>query len=437
MSLIEKLFKVKERGSSTKTEFLGAISAYLAVCYLFIVVPGMLADAGMPIGDATVATIWAAILGTLMIAFIANYPVVVAPGLGISAYFAYYVCGAMGLTWQAACAAVVISGFVFFILTVTRIRQAIIKAIPLDLKLAIVAGIGAFITIIGLNTAAIVGASPCTLIGLGNMRQPQAYLPFLGVVLAGWMMAKGIRLALLITILIVAALGIVTGVTPTDGIHNLLSTDFKLLPTETIFQVDFNKMLTVGIVGVLFSITMVDLFDNMSTLIGLSFRAGFMDKSGNIPGLDRALISDSIATMGAGFIGTPTSTAILESAVGIEAGARTGLCALFLAGFFALTLFVAPLLTLVPAFATACVLIIVGYMMLQGTASRINFSDVTTGLPCFLTIFMMPFTFNIATGLAFGVISFVLLKLLAGKKEEITLTMAVLAVVFVGILISH
>ena len=408
MSLIEKLFKVKERGSSTKTEFLGAVSAYLAVCYLFIVVPGMLADAGMPIGDATVATIWAAVLGTLMIAFIANYPVVVAPGLGISAYFAYYVCGAMGLSWQAACAAVVISGFVFFILTVTRVRQAIIKAIPLDLKLAIVAGIGAFITIIGLKNAGIVVATPSTMIGLGNMMQPQAYLTILGVVLAGWMMAKGIRLAMLITILIVAALGIVTGVTPTDGIHNLFSGSFKLLPTETIFQVDFKQMLTVGIVGVLFSITMVDLFDNMSTLIGLSYRAGFMDKQGNIPGLDRALISDSIATMGAGLIGTPTSTAILESAV-----------------------------TLVPAFATACVLIIVGYMMLQGTASRINFSDITTGLPCFLTIFMMPFTFNIATGLAFGVISFVLLKFLAGKKEEITLTMAVLAVVFVGILISH
>ena len=428
MSLTEKLFKVKERGSSTKTEFLGAVSAYLAVCYLFIVVPGMLADAGMPIGDATVATIWAAVLGTLMIAFIANYPVVVAPGLGISAYFAYYVCGAMGLSWQAACAAVVISGFVFFILTVTRVRQAIIKAIPLDLKLAIVAGIGAFITIIGLKNAGIVVATPSTMIGLGNMMQPQAYLTILGVVLAGWMMAKG---------MIVAALGIVTGVTPTDGIHNLFSGSFKIFPTETIFQVDFKQMLTVGIVGVLFSITMVDLFDNMSTLIGLSYRAGFMDKQGNIPGLDRALISDSIATMGAGLIGTPTSTAILESAVGIEAGARTGLCALFLAGFFALTLFVAPLLTLVPAFATACVLIIVGYMMLQGTASRINFSDITTGLPCFLTIFMMPFTFNIATGLAFGVISFVLLKLLAGKKEEITLTMAVLAVVFVGILISH
>lgn len=170
MSLTEKLFKVKERGSSTKTEFLGAVSAYLAVCYLFIVVPGMLADAGMPIGDATVATIWAAVLGTLMIAFIANYPVVVAPGLGISAYFAYYVCGAMGLSWQAACAAVVISGFVFFILTVTRVRQAIIKAIPLDLKLAIVAGIGAFITIIGLKNAGIVVATPSTMIGLGLIK---------------------------------------------------------------------------------------------------------------------------------------------------------------------------------------------------------------------------------------------------------------------------
>lgn len=430
MSLTEKLFKVKERGSSTKTEFLGAVSAYLAVCYLFIVVPGMLADAGMPIGDATVATIWAAVLGTLMIAFIANYPVVVAPGLGISAYFAYYVCGAMGLSWQAACAAVVISGFVFFILTVTRVRQAIIKAIPLDLKLAIVAGIGAFITIIGLKNAGIVVATPSTMIGLGNMMQPQAYLTILGVVLAGWMMAKGIRLAMLITILIVAALGIVTGVTPTDGIHNLFSGSFKIFPTETIFQVDFKQMLTVGIVGVLFSITMVDLIWTICRPCSAcpTAPASWISK-GNIPGLEPSPDFRLHRHHGAGLIGTPTSTAILESAVGIEAGARTGLCALFLAGFFALTLFVAPLLTLVPAFATACVLIIVGYMMLQGTASRINFSDITTGLPCFLTIFMMPFTFNIATGLAFGVISFVLLKLLAGKKEEITLTMAVLAVV--------
>ncbi len=167
----------------------------------------------------------------------------------------------------------------------------------------------------------------------------------------------------------------------------------------------------------------------MSTLIGLSFRAGFMGKGGEIPGLDKALISDSVATMGAGLIGTPTSTAILESAVGIEAGARTGLCALFLAGFFVLTLFITPVLTLVPAFATACVLILVGYMMMQGTVTKINFHDISTGVPCFFTIFMMPFTFNIATGLGFGVISFVLLKLLCGKAKEISLTMAILAVV--------
>lgn len=437
MSLIEKLFKVKERGSSTKTEFLGAISAYLAVCYLFIVVPGIAADAR----DADRRRHGRYHLGgnSRYIDDCVHCQLSGSCGAGPRNFRVLRI---LRLRSHGPDLASCLRRSCDFRLRVLhfdghRIRQAIIKAIPLDLKLAIVAGIGAFITIIGLKNAGIVVATPSTMIGLGNMMQPQAYLTILGVVLAGWMMAKGIRLALLITILIVAALGIVTGVTPTDGIHNLLSTDFKLLPTETIFQVDFNKMLTVGIVGVLFSITMVDLFDNMSTLIGLSFRAGFMDKSGNIPGLDRALISDSIATMGAGFIGTPTSTAILESAVGIEAGARTGLCALFLAGFFALTLFVAPLLTLVPAFATACVLIIVGYMMLQGTASRINFSDVTTGLPCFLTIFMMPFTFNIATGLAFGVISFVLLKLLAGKKEEITLTMAVLAVVFVGILISH
>ena len=437
MNFADRFFKVTERGSSIKTEFLGAVSAYLAVCYLFIVVPGMLADAGMPIADATVATIWAGIIGTVLIAFVANYPIAVAPGLGISAYFAYYVCGSMGLSWQAACAAVVISGLVFFLLTVTRIRQSIIKAIPLDLKLAIVAGIGAFITIIGLKNAGIIISNPSTIIGLGNMLAPQAYLTVLGVIIAAILMTRGVRLALLIAIFIVSILGIVLGVTPTDGVSKLLTDNFKWLPTETFFQVDFKTMFTVGIVGVLFSITMVDLFDNMSTLIGLSFRAGFMDKKGNIPDLDKALISDSVATMCAGFIGTPTSTAILESAVGIEAGARTGLSAIFLALFFAATLFITPLLTLVPPFATACVLVIVGYMMIQGTVSKIHFDDVSTGIPCFLTIFMMPFTFNIATGLAFGVISFVLLKLLCGKRNEVTLTMAILAVVFLGILVSH
>ncbi len=433
---LEQLFKLKERGTTVRTEFLGAISAYLAVCYLFIVVPGMLHDAGIPIADATVATIWASIIGTLLIAFIANFPIVVAPGLGISAYFAYYVCGPMGLNWQAACAAVIVSGFVFFLLTVTKIRQTIIAAIPIDMKLAIVAGIGAFITIIGLKNSGIIIANPSTMIGLGNMLAPQAYLTVLGVILAAWLLSKKIRIAMLITILVVAVLGIVTGATSTEGLSSFGS-NFKILPTETIFQMDFKTMATVGILGVLFSITMVDLFDNMSTLIGLSFRAGFMQKNGRIPGLDRALVSDSIATMCAGAIGTPTSTAILESAVGIEAGARTGLCAIFLAIFFFLTLFITPLLTLIPAFATACVLILIGYIMLEGTVSRINFSDISTGLPCFLTIFMMPFTFNIATGLAFGVISFVVLKFLTGKRKEVTLTMAILAVVFMGILVSH
>lgn len=436
MSSVAKFFKLQERGTNVRTEFLGAISAYLAVCYLFIVVPGMLHDTGMPLADATVATIWASIIGTLLIAFIANFPIVVAPGLGISAYFAYYVCGAMGLSWQAACAAVIVSGFVFFLLTVTRIRQAIITAIPIDLKLAIVAGIGGFITIIGLKNAGIIVANKSTIIGLGNMLSPQAYLTVLGVILAAWLTSRKNRVAMLITILIVAVLGVLTGATSTEGLSSFGS-NFKLFPTETIFQMDFKTMATVGILGVLFSITMVDLFDNMSTLIGLSYRAGFMQKNGHIPGLDQALISDSIATMCAGAIGTPTSTAILESAVGIEAGARTGLCAIFLVFFFFLTLFITPLLTLIPAFATACVLIFVGFIMLEGTVTKINFSDISTGLPCFLTIFMMPFTFNIATGLAFGVISFVLLKLLTGKRKEITLTMAILAIVFMGILVSH
>ena len=437
MNAIDRFFKITERGSSVKTEFLGAVSAYLAVCYLFIVVPGMLKDAGMPLADATVAVIWASILGTMMIAFIANYPIVVAPVLGISAYFAYYVCGSLGLSWQAACAAVIISGLVFFFLTVTRIRQAIITAIPLDLKLAIVAGIGAFIAIIGLKNASIVVPNPSTMIGLGDLTKPQAYLTLLGILTAAVLSAKGIRLAMLIAILLVAALGVLLGVTPLDGVKELFSENLKFFPTETLFQFDFKSMMTIGIIGVLFSITMVDLFDNMSTLIGLSFRAGFMQKNGHIPNLDKALISDSVATIGAGVIGTPTATAILESAVGIESGARTGLCALFLGLFCFLTLFITPVLTLIPAFATSCVLVLVGYLMLQESVTRINFHEVSTGVPCFLTIFMMPFTFNIATGLGFGVISFVVLKLLSGKRQEITLTMAVIAAVFLAVLLTH
>ena len=437
MNAIDRFFKITERGSSVKTEFLGAVSAYLAVCYLFIVVPGMLKDAGMPLADATVAVIWASILGTMMIAFIANYPIVVAPGLGISAYFAYYVCGSLGLSWQAACAAVIISGLVFFFLTVTRIRQAIITAIPLDLKLAIVAGIGAFIAIIGLKNASIVVPNPSPMSGLGDLTKPQAYLTLLGILTAAVLSAKGIRLAMLIAILLVAALGVLLGVTPLDGVKELFSENLKFFPTETLFQFDFKSMMTIGIIGVLFSITMVDLFDNMSTLIGLSFRAGFMQKNGHIPNLDKALISDSVATIGAGVIGTPTATAILESAVGIESGARTGLCALFLGLFCFLTLFITPVLTLIPAFATSCVLVLVGYLMLQESVTRINFHEVSTGVPCFLTIFMMPFTFNIATGLGFGVISFVVLKLLSGKRQEITLTMAVIAAVFLAVLLTH
>jgi len=209
VNAIDRFFKITERSFTVKTEFLGAVSAYLAICYLFIVVPGMLKDAGMPLADVTVAVIWTSILGTLMIAFIVNYPIVVAPGLGISAYFAYYVCGFLGLSWQAACAAVIVSGLVFFLLTVARIRQSIIKAIPLDLKLAIVAGIGAFIAIIGLKNAGIVVANPATLIGLGDLTKPEAYLTILGILTAAVLSAKGVRLAMLIAILLVAALGVI------------------------------------------------------------------------------------------------------------------------------------------------------------------------------------------------------------------------------------
>lgn len=436
MEFLDRFFHLSEHHTSVKSEFLGAISSFLAVCYLFIVIPHMLADAGMPITDATVAVIWASVIGTFVMAIFANFPVAVAPGLGIAAYFAYYICGPMGLSWQAGCAAVVVSGIVFFLLTVTHIRQAIIDAIPLELKFAVVAGIGCFIAIIGLNNAGIIVANKGTLVALGDLTKAPAYLTIIGVLLAGYLMARGIKIGMLIAIVVVALLGVVLGATPLPKAEDF-SQHFELLPVNTVLQLDFKGMLTAGILSVLFSITMVDLFDNMSTLIGLSTRAGFMKPNGQIPGLGRALLCDSVSTMSAGVLGTPTATSILESAVGIEAGARTGLSSLFLVVFFLLSLLLTPLLVIVPTFATACVLILVGFLMMQTSIHRINFADPTSGIPCFLTLFMMPLTFNIANGLGFGVISWVVLKLLMGKTKDVSLVMLILAVIFAVTLIMH
>jgi AGZA family xanthine/uracil permease-like MFS transporter len=428
MRLLETFFPPDAKGSTVKRELLAGLTSFMAMCYLIFVVPNMLADAGMPREGAVAATIWVTIIATLIMGLWARFPVGVAPGLGITAFFAYYVCGPAGYTWQTGLGAVFISGVVFLLLTVTRVRQMIIKAVPMDLKYAIVVGIGAFIAFIGMKSCGIVVDSPSTFVTLGNLAQPSTLLSVLGIFLIGGLLALNVPGAMIIGILAVTLLGIALGITrlPEDSVFS-----FSLpLPTETFLQMDLKGALHHGLISIIFTLTMVDLFDNMGVLIGLAQKAGFVRKDGHIENLDRALITDSLATMTSAALGATTATSYLESAAGVAEGGRTGLTAVTIAALFFLALFVTPLVGLVPAYATAPVLIIVGALMMQ-EVGRIHFDDFTVALPAFLTIMSMPLTFNIATGFGFGFVSWVGIKLLAGRFRDVNPMMLIIAGCFV------
>ncbi|MBQ3058920.1 MAG: NCS2 family permease [Desulfovibrio sp.] len=427
MGVLEKLFKPSARGSSVKTECLAGLTSFMAMCYLIFVVPAMLGDAGMPRESAVAATIWVTIIASLIMGLWANFPVAVAPGLGITAFFAYYVCGPAGYSWQTGLGAVFISGVVFLLLTATRVRQMIIDAVPMDLKYAIVVGIGTFIAFIGLKSCGIVAADASTFVTLGNVGDPKTLLAIVGVSLIGALMARNVRGAMIIGILVITAAGMLLGLTPLPS-GSIVSFSIPL-PAETFMQMDLWGALQHGLISIIFTLTVVDLFDNMGVLIGLSQKAGFMREDGHIENLDKALISDSVATMSSAVLGATTATSYLECATGVAAGGRTGLTAVVVAGLFFLSLFLTPLVALVPSFATAPVLIIVGALMMQ-EVGRIRFNDFTVALPAFLTIVGMPLTSNIATGFGFGFIAWVTTKALAGRFRDINWIMVLVAAAF-------
>lgn len=428
-SYLDRYFHISERGSTMRTEFYGGLTTFMSMAYVVFVVPAMLADAGMP-KDATVtALIIMTSLVTLVMGIWARLPVAVAPGLGISAFFAYYVCGTMGLPWQTALGAVFVSGLVFLVLTVTRLRQMIIDAVPMDLKYATVAGIGAFIAFIGLKNANIIVADKANFVALGNVTDPAPLLALAGIFGIAILMARGVRVAIPAGIIGVTALGMVFGQVSTPGSLSEVASFAVPSPVAIVGQLDILGAVHYGLFSIIFTITVVDLFDNIGTLIGVSRKAGLMNKDGHIPGLDRALITDSLGAMGSACMGLPTVTAYIESASGIAAGGRTGMTAVFTAGFFLLTLFFVPLVLLVPGFATAPALVVVGALMMQ-EVTQINFKEFSTAVPAFLVIVMMPLTFSIASGFGFGFISWVLLKSLTGKKSEASAMMWVIALCF-------
>ncbi|MWV11834.1 NCS2 family permease [Pseudomonas sp. R-28-1W-6] len=423
--MLEKLFQLKAHGTNVRTEILAGLTTFLTMAYILFVNPAILGETGMDKGAIFVATCLAAAIGSALMGLIANYPIALAPGMGLNAFFTYTVVLHMGHSWQVALGAVFISATLFFLLSIFRIREWIVNSIPLPLRSAIAAGIGLFLALIALKEAGLVIANPATLVGLGDLHAPGPLLAILGFFLIVALEARRVTGAVMIGILAVTAIAIALGVTPFGGV---LSMPPSLAPT--FLQLDIMGALDVGMISVIFAFLFVDLFDNTGTLIGVAKRAGLMSKDGHLPKMGRALIADSAAAMGGSLLGTSTTTSYIESASGVAAGGRTGLTACVVAVLFLLALFFAPLAGTVPAFATAPALLFVAVLMTSGLA-EIDWDDITVAAPVVITALAMPLTFSIANGIAFGFISWVLIKALAGRFKELNPALVILAAIFV------
>ncbi len=416
--ILERIFKLSERGTNVRTEVIAGITTFMTMSYIIFVNPLILSDAGIPREAAFAATILASVFATLLMAFWANFPVAVAPGMGLNAFFAYTVVLGQGLSWQTALGAVFISGIAFFVLTVTGVRRLIIEAVPEVLKSSIGVGIGLFIAFIGLKNSGIVVADETNFVALGNVTAAGPLLAIIGLIVAGFLMVRRFKGAFAVSILAITIAAMVVGISnvPTS-FGDVFSLSSIGAIRETFLAMDLAGAFAYGIFSIIFTFTVVELFDNTATLLGLSRRAGLEDENGKIPNLNRALTSDSIGVMGSAMLGSTALNAYIENASGIAEGGRTGLKALVVAAGFALALFFAPLVNVIPAVATAPILILVGALMLS-EIRNLSFDDYTDVIPAFLTIIMMPLTFSIAEGLAFGFISYVLLKALSGKWRE-------------------
>ncbi|WP_137970847.1 NCS2 family permease [Pseudomonas sp. F(2018)] len=424
--MLEKLFQLKAHNTTVRTEILAGVTTFLTMAYILFVNPAILGETGMDKGAIFVATCLAAAIGSALMGLIANYPIALAPGMGLNAFFTYTVVLHMGHSWQVALGAVFISATLFFLLSIFRIREWIVNSIPLPLRSAIAAGIGLFLALIALKEAGLVVDNPATLVGLGDLHAPGPLLAILGFFLIVALEARRVTGAVMIGILVVTAIAIGLGVTPFGGI---VSMPPSLAPT--FLQLDIMGALDVGMISVIFAFLFVDLFDNTGTLIGVAKRAGLMSKDGHLPKMGRALIADSAAAMGGSLLGTSTTTSYIESASGVAAGGRTGLTAMVVAILFLLALFFAPLAGTVPAFATAPALLFVAVLMTSGLA-EIDWDDITVAAPVVITALAMPLTFSIANGIAFGFIAWVVIKALAGRFKEINPALVVLAAIFVA-----
>ena len=420
---LDRYFGLTRSGTTIRTEAIAGVTTFLTMAYIVFVNPQILGNAGMDKGAVFVATCLAAAVSTAMMGLYANYPIALAPGMGLNAFFAFTIVLTYKYTWQQALAAVFCSGFLFFLLSIFRIRQYVIEAIPQNLKLAISAGVGLFLGIIALQTAGVVVDHPATLVTLGDLKKPAAILAIAGFVLIAALNARRVIGVTLLGILIVTLIGIPFGLTQYSGI---VSMPPSLAPT--FLQLDFSRAFELTFLTAVLSLLLVDVFDNAGTLIGVTHRTGLM-KDGKLERMKEALISDSFAAMFGSLLGTSTTTSYIESASGVSAGGRTGLTAVFVALLFLLALFFAPLAGMVPAYASAAALLFVATLMARGLA-EIDWDDVTEYAPAVVTAVAMPLTYSIATGIGLGFLTYALVKIVSGRFAEASPAVIGLAVVF-------
>lgn len=427
---MEKFFMLKENNTNVKTEILAGITTFMTMAYILAVNPGMLSATGMDAGGVFTATTISAIVATLIMALYAKYPFALASGMGLNAFFAFtIVLGPMGKSWQFALTAVLIEGIIFILLSVLKAREAIFDSIPLNLKHAVSVGIGLFIAFIGLSGAGIVVTGDGTIVALGDLASGGAAVAIIGIIITGYLLSRKVNGAILIGIIATTLIGIPLGVTIIPEGFSIVSLPPSVADVAFKF-VGFEEIFSLEMLVVVFTFLFVDIFDTVGTLAGVSSKAGMLDENGRLPRVGKALMADAVGTIVGACLGTSTVTTYVESAAGVAEGGRTGLTSLATAGMFAIALFFAPLFTMIPAAATAPALVIVGLFMMT-PITKINFIDFTEAIPAFLTIVMMPFAYSIADGIVFGMVSYVVLKLLTGRTKEVSKVMWVLALLFV------
>ncbi|MGI1943369.1 NCS2 family permease [Shewanella glacialipiscicola] len=424
--MLEKLFKLKQNQTNLKQEAIAGLTTFMTMAYIIFVNPMMLADAGMDHGAVFVATCLAAAVGCLVMGLMANYPIALAPGMGLNAFFTYTVVGEMGYSWETALGAVFLSGICFLILSLVRIREWIVNSIPMSLRIGIAAGIGLFLALIGLKSAGIVVASPATLVTLGDITAFPAVMAVLGFFLIIALVQRGMKSAVMLSILIITGLGLIFGDVQYNGI---VSMPPSIMPT--FMKMDLSQVFEVSMLSVVFAFLFVDLFDTSGTLVAVAQRGGFLDDKGRLPRLNRALTADSLATIVGAAFGTSTTTSYVESTAGVSVGGRTGLTAVVVGLLFIAALFISPLAGMIPAYATAGALFYVAILMMSGLM-HVEWEDLTEAAPVVVVCILMPLTFSIATGIAFGMISYAAIKLMTGRFSDLNVGILVIAALFLA-----